>query len=89
MAKFEIKEFVLPDGRFARFRPPNVFEYFMSSGKPTPEFFAHIASYCVEIDQQKFTAAQWLAMDYDDVAPVVAHMNEFFQRTGKTIKGVA
>lgn len=85
-----MKEVVLPDGRFAKFRTILVQDMAVAfSGNAGLFAMAVLASRVAALDDQPVTVAQILAMHYQTAAPIFHLINKQLMDTYRTQEGIA
>lgn len=70
-------EIVLPSGRFATIRPPNVGDLSADYSVNPIQFVSNLAVRIVKIDGKPITAEEVAQMDMDEFTPLMNHISDF------------
>lgn len=76
------QELVLPSGAFARIRRI-LWSDVVRLDTKDPEVLVKLVSKCVTLDGKTLTPEEWLAMDWEEVAPITSLMLDAFSRVTK------
>lgn len=85
----ESVEVVLPNGVFARIRPPLVRDVSLASQFPPEQFMAALIACTVTLDGERLTIEQVLDMEYGNLLPVYEVIAKWMKTAQKTKGGVA
>lgn len=86
----QVREVVLPDGRFARFTPPLLWIHLIAAHDlNSAAMVARLAAQVVTLDGQKFPYEHYVAMEVETFLPIQAMLGEALKAINFGAKGVA